>query len=151
MLALGGGGYFYIQKLQSDLETARANVERMKVAVETAEESIKTLQEDAQKMQELNSKLQTSLQEATAYGDDLRSKLQRHNLTVLAIKEPNQLEGKMNSATAKLWRELEKDTGGTGDTPLPSWLLSPESGTGNSNSNENRKDDSTSSQSPETN
>ena len=34
-LGLAGGGYLYVQKLQNDLETARANVAKMEVAVQT--------------------------------------------------------------------------------------------------------------------
>ena len=134
VLATGGVGYAYINKLQNDLETARANVAKMEVAVQTAEASIAALQENAARMQELNQSLQTDLQKAEAYGDDLRSKLSRHNLTALALKEPGQLEGKMNGATAKIWRELEKDTGGAGDTPLPSWLQRPNTGAESGNS-----------------
>ena len=129
VLATGGVGYLYVQKLQSDLETARENVAKMEIAVRTAEASLETLREDAARMQELNLQLSADLQQAEAYGDDLRSKLQRHDLTKMALEEPGQLEGKMNGATAKLWRGLEQDTGGAGDSPLPSWLQRPDAGT----------------------
>lgn len=134
VLATGGVGYMYVQKLQSDLETARANVAKMEVAVATAEASIATLQANAAKMAELNQNLQADLQKAEAYGDDLRQKLSRHNLTALALSKPGLLEGKMNGATAKLWRELEQDTGGTGDRRLPSWLQRSDSGAESSDS-----------------
>jgi len=149
VLATGGGGYLYIQKLQNDLQTARDNVAKMEVAVQTAEASIATLQANAAKMAELNNQLQTDLQKAEAYGDDLRGKLQRHNLTALALKEPGQLEGKMNGATAKLWRELEQDTGGAGDGPLPSWLQPSDTGTEDSNGNGRTDGNSTDSSSTE--
>lgn len=150
VLATGGVGYLYVQKLQSDLETARENVAKMEVAVRTAEASIATLQEDAIKMQELNLQLSADLQKAEAYGDDLRSKLQRHNLTALALKKPGQLEGKMNGATAKLWRELEKDTGGTGDSPLPSWLQHPDTRTESGDGDRSPEDNSSNGSTPET-
>ena len=151
VLATGGVGYLYVQKLQSDLETARANVARMEVAVQTAEASVKTLREDAAKMAELNNQLSADLQKAEAYGDDLRGKLQRHNLTAMALKEPGQLEGKMNGATAKLWREMEQDTGGAGDDPLPSWLQSNDAGTADSSGDGNSEDNSSDSRPSETN
>lgn len=151
VLATGGVGYLYVQKLQSDLETARANVARMEVAVQTAEASVKTLREDAAKMAELNNQLSADLQKAEAYGDDLRGKLQRHNLTAMALKEPGQLEGKMNGATAKLWREMEQDTGGAGDDPLPSWLQSPDTRTEGGDSDGDSENDSSDSSTSETN
>jgi hypothetical protein len=149
ILATGGVGYAYINKLQNDLETARSNVAKMEVAVQTAEASITTLRADAARMAAANLQLQTDLQKAEAYGDDLRSKLNRHNLTALALKEPGQLEGRMNGATAKLWRELEQDTGGTGDNPLPSWLRRSETGAGNTGSDGNTEDVSADSSSTE--
>jgi len=149
ILATGGVGYLYVQKLQNDLETARANVAKMEVAVQTAEASIKTLQEDTARIAAANLQLQTDLQKAEAYGDDLRQKLSRHNLTALALSKPGLLEGKMNGATAKIWRELEQDTGGAGDRPLPSWLRSSNSGTRNTSGDGDPEDNSTNSSSTE--
>ena len=149
ILATGSIGYFYVQKLQSDLQTARDNVAKMEVAVATAEASIETLQNSAAQMQALNQTLQSDLQKAEAYGDDLRGKLQRHNLTAMALAKPGLLEGKMNGATANLWRDLEQDTGGAGDRRLPSWLRSSDSGTRDTSGNGNTEDDSTDSSSTE--
>jgi hypothetical protein len=151
ILATGGLGYMYVQKLQTDLQTARANVARMEVAVATSEASIKMLQEDTAKVMALNNQLQSDLQKAEAYGDDLRQKLSRHNLTAMALSKPGLLEGSMNGATAKLWRELEQDTGGTGDSPLPSWLRRPtgQTGTTNTSGNGDKENNSPNSSAPE--
>ena len=125
---LGGVGYgtmWYYKDTQARIATLRENNAKLEVAVQTAEESINTLQDTMQQVAEANNKLQNELQKAEAYGDELQGKLRRHNLTALALKKPGLLEGKMNDATAKLWRDLEKDTGGTGDAPSPHWLQSP--------------------------
>ena len=106
LISLAGGGYLWIQKLQNDLETARANVAKMEVAVATAEESVRTLQADAQRMAELNTQLSTELQKAEQYGDELRATLQKHNLTYLATKKPGLIEQRMQDATNKLWDDL---------------------------------------------
>jgi uncharacterized protein HemX len=106
VIAAAGGGYLYVQKLQSDLETARANVAKMEVAVQTAEASVKTLQEDAVKMAALNQQLSADLQKAEKYGDELRSTLQKHNLTHLANKKPGLIQKRMQNATDKLWDDL---------------------------------------------
>jgi len=78
-LGIAGGGYMYVQKLQSDLETARANVAKMEIAVQTSEASLKLVQEESVRLGELNSTLQADLQKAEQYGDALRATLQRHN------------------------------------------------------------------------
>jgi len=61
ILATAGGGFLWIKKLQSDLETARANVARMEVAVQTSEASLKLVQEETVRLGELNGKLQNDL------------------------------------------------------------------------------------------
>ena len=141
LISLGGIGYWYITKLQSDLETARANVVRLESAIATSEESIKTLQGDMAKQMELNGKLQQDLQKAEAYSDALRSKFSRLDLVQDALKDPKNLEGRMNNATAKLWREFMAESGSPIERPLPHWVLDPakQSGAGKDNSDEGGK------------
>jgi len=130
-LGIAGGGYMYVQKLQSDLETARANVAKMEVAVQTAEASVKTLQAENVRIGELNGQLTSDLQKAEQYGDELRATLQRHNLTHLATKKPGLIERRMQGATNELWDDLESIT----DPNANSGMQQPETGTTNSNSN----------------
>lgn len=149
---LGGVGYgavAYYNDTQQRIQQLSENNAKLESAVATAEASLQTIQDDIQRVNELNSQLQSDLQKAEAYGDELRNKLRQHDLTALAIKKPGLLEGKMNGATAKLWRELEGDTGGSGDRPLPEWLQSDrEAGTGDQGSNPDRENNGT--DSPET-
>lgn len=142
--SVGYGAVWYYNDTQARIATLRENNVKLETALETSEASLETLKADMAKFQELNSKLQQELQQAEAYGDELRTKLREHNLTALAIRKPGLLEGKMNGATANLWRDITQDTGGSGDAALPDWLQSsPETGTGDQNSNEDREDNST--------
>ena len=131
ILGIAGGGYMYVQKLQSDLETARANVARMEVAVQTSEASLKLVQEETVRLGELNGKLQNDLQKAEQYGDELRSTLQRHNLTHLATKKPGLIEPRMQGATDELWKDLESIT----DPNANGGVQSTDSGTTDTSSN----------------
>jgi len=131
ILATAGGGFLWIKKLQSDLETARANVARMEVAVQTSEASLKLVQEETVRLGELNGKLQNDLQKAEQYGDELRATLQRHNLTHLATKKPGLIEPRMQGATDELWKDLESITS---NTPTGE-LQSTDSGTTDTSSN----------------
>jgi len=155
LASVGYAGVWYYQDTQARIATLRENNAKLEVAIETSEASLQTLQQDMAKFQELNNQLQTQLQKAEQYGDELQSKLRRHDLTALALKKPGLLEGKMNGATAKLWRDLEQDTGGTGDTPLPNWLqpepVQQPTGTGDQSSNQGREDNGTNGSTPETN
>src|SRR6056300_1248057 len=125
IMALSGVGYaakYYYDTTQATIATLRENNAKLEGAVETAEASIASLQQNAAKIQELNTQLHADLQKAEAYGDELRSKLSRLNLVQEALKDSLKLEGKMNGATANLWRGLMEDTGGNSDVPLPDWL-----------------------------
>ena len=129
LLAGAGGAYFYVQNLQSDLETARANVAKMEIAVQTSEASLKLERAETARLGELNNKLSNDLQKAEQYGDELRATLQKHNLTHLANKKPGLIEKRMQDATNKLWDDLESIT-----TPTPG-VLDVQDGTKDSNSN----------------
>jgi hypothetical protein len=128
VIATAGMGYVYVQKLQSDLQTARDNVAKMEVAVQVSEASIATLQADAVRSAELNANLQRELQTAERYGDELRATLQKHNLTALAQRKPGLIENRMQNATDSLWDDLRGVTD-------PNGVQQPETGTANSNSN----------------
>ena len=113
VIATAGMGYLYVQKLQSDLQTARENVAKMEVAVQISEDSIATLQADVVRNAELSATLQRELQKSEQYGDELRATLSKHNLTHLANKKPGPIEKRMQNATNKLWDNLESITSNT--------------------------------------
>ena len=131
IITAAAGGFFYVKKLQSDLETARANVAKMEVALETSENSLKLERAETVRLGELNLQLSSDLQKAEQYGDELRATLQKHNLTHLANKKPGLIEKRMQNATDKLWDDLESITG-----PNSNIGVQPtQTGTKDSNSN----------------
>lgn len=133
---LGGIGYsakYYYDTTQDTIAQLRENNVQLEIAVQTATESVATLQEDINKMAALNQGLQEDLQKAEAYGDELRGKLSRLDLVVEALKNAKTLEGKMNGATANLWRDFMGDTGNSNNYPLPGWLQPLTPRTGNKN------------------
>jgi FtsZ-binding cell division protein ZapB len=141
---VGYGAKYYYDSTQATIATLRENNAKLETAIEISEASIEALQQDMAKFQELNSKLQQDLQAAEAYGDELQGKLNRMDLVQDAIKDAKTLEGKMNGATAKLWRGIIEDTGGDASRPLPDWLqpLQPGPGAGDQGSDQDRKDNS---------
>ena len=129
LLAGAGGAYFYVQNLQKNPEIARANVAKMEIAVQTSEASLKLERAETARLGELNNKLSNDLQKAEQYGDELRSTLQKHNLTHLANKKPGLIEKRMQDATNKLWDDLESITA------PDNRMLDAQTGTTDSNSN----------------
>jgi len=141
------GAKYYYDSTQATIATLRENNAKLETAVEISEASIEMLQEDMAKFQELNQQLQADLQAAEAYGDELQSKLNRLDLVQDALRDAEQLEGKMNGATAKLWRGIIEDTGGDPNRPLPNWLQpSEQPRTGDQSGNQGGEDNSTDSE-----
>ena len=149
---LGGiayGAKYYYDTTQNTIATLRDNNAKLEVAVDTAQASVETLQGDMVKLGKLNKSLQEDLQKAEQYGDELRAKLSKLDLVVEALKGSKSLEGKMNGATAKLWRDFMDDSGGNAERPLPSWLQSVPTGTGGQSSNQSGEGTNTNSSSTE--
>jgi len=151
--SVGYGAVAYYKDSQQRIATLQENNAKLETALETSEASIEALQQDMERFAEANKKLQADLQKAEAYGDDLRNKLRQLDLVQDAIKDPEKLQGKMNGATANLWRDIEKDTGGSGDKPLPDWLqpqpVEQSAGAGNQSGDESREDSSAEGRTPE--
>jgi FtsZ-binding cell division protein ZapB len=139
VMAVAGIGYgakYYYDTTQATIATLRENNVKLEGAVKTAEASLALLQDNIVKLSKLNKNLQADLQKAEAYGDELRVKLNRLNLVQEALRDAKVLEGKMNGATAKLWRNLMDDTGNPNEYDLPSWLQPLPAGTRDQNSDE---------------
>jgi len=133
---LGYGAKYYYDTTQNTIATLRENNVRLENAVETAEASLELVKDNMEKVTELNTQLQQDLQKAEAYGDELRGKLSRMNLVVEALRDSKVLEGKMNGATANLWRDFMSNTGNTNQYDLPSWLQRNPAGTRDQSGNE---------------
>lgn len=149
---LGGVGYaakYYYDTTQNTIKVLRENNAQLEVAVDTAQASVETLQGDIVKMATLNQSLQQDLQKAEAYSDELRGKLSRLDLVVEALKDSKILEGKMNGATANLWRDFMDDSGNSNEYPLPVWLQQSNAGTTDKDSNEDRENSDTDSRQTE--
>ena len=145
LASFGYGAYWYYNDTQQRIATLRENNAQLEVAVQTANASVDTLRADVAKIGKLNNQLQAQLQKAEEYGDELRGKLSRLNLVVEALKDAKVLEGKMNGATAKLWRGFMEDTGNSSEFPLPDWLRRETPGAGDQDGSQGGEDNSTSS------
>tara|TARA_B100000085_G_scaffold284435_1_gene317528 strand:+ start:1399 stop:1896 length:498 start_codon:yes stop_codon:yes gene_type:complete len=144
---LGGVGYGawqYYNDTQQRIQTLAENNAKLETALETSEKSIDAMREQAAQTAVLTKKLQEDLQKAEQYGDNLRTRLRQLDLLADAIADAKNLEGRMNGATAKLWREIMGETGNSAgsSTDLPFWLQS-KTGSGSKNSNDSTESNST--------
>ena len=113
LIVLSGVGYgaiSYYNDTQERLATLRDNNAKLEVANKSKEEALKTIQSNVEKTNKLNKELQGRLQNAEVYQDELRKKLQKHDLTRLSEKKPGLVEKKINEGTQKLFNDFESIT-----------------------------------------
>tara|TARA_Y100000996_G_scaffold410817_1_gene393835 strand:- start:644 stop:1021 length:378 start_codon:yes stop_codon:yes gene_type:complete len=113
LLVLSGVGYgaiSYYNDTQERIATLRDNNAKLEVANKSKEEALKTIQSNVEKTNKLNKELQGRLQNAEVYQDELRRKLQKHDLTRLSEKKPGLVEKKINEGTQKLFNDFESIT-----------------------------------------
>ena len=85
---VGYGAYAYYQDTQQRIATLQQNNAKLETVAKQNETTINSLQESQEKFANLNLELQGKLDEAEKYGDELRKKLHKHDLTRLSIKKP---------------------------------------------------------------
>ena len=107
---VGYGAYAYYQDTQQRIATLQTNNAKLETVAKTNELTITSMQKNQEKFATLNKDLQMKLNEAEEYGDDLRKKLHKHNLTRLSIKKPGLIEKRINDGTKKLFKSIESLT-----------------------------------------
>lgn len=114
--SMGSGALWYYKDTQSTIATLRDNNTQLQAVAETNQNTIESLEKDFQFAQENMLALQERAKEAEAYQDELSAKLRRHDLTVLTMQKPGLIEKRVNNATAKIFTQLEEDSGNKPDT-----------------------------------
>ena len=104
------GAYAYYHDTQQRIKTLQENNAKLETVAKANELTINSLQESQEKFATLNNELQTKLNLALNYGDDLRKKLHKHDLTRLSIKKPGLIEKRINDGTNKLFDSIESVT-----------------------------------------
>ena len=107
-MLLGFGGYYWLTEKR--LTTLTENNAKLSIANQTNQQTIDKLSEDFEKQQVLNKELGIKLKASEAYGDNLAKKLREHDLTMLTLRKPGLIERRVNSATAKILKDLESST-----------------------------------------
>jgi len=110
ILATCGGIYFYYTDTQNRLQLAAEEVALHKVVADSQTAAIRTLTKTAEKQQKIVLDLSNSLEEANIDINELRKKLNNHDLTKLATAKPGLIETRINNATQNLFNDLESIT-----------------------------------------
>ena len=98
-----------INDTQQRIKTLQENNAKLETVAKTNELTINSLQESQERFATLNNELQVKLDEKQ-YGDNLRKKLHKHDLTRLSIKKNGLIEKRINDGTKKLFDNIESVT-----------------------------------------
>ena len=105
------GAYAYYNDTQQRIKTLQENNAKLETVAKTNELTINSLQESQERFATLNNELQVKLDEGEQYGDNLRKKLHKHDLTRLSIKKFFWINRKrINDGTKKLFDNIESVT-----------------------------------------
>lgn len=104
------GAWYEYRDMQQRIAILRENNAKLETVAKANAEALEEVTAFANQMEASNLELQANLQKAEAYKDDLLSKFQKHNLTKLSLKKPGLIEGRINSATKKVFDDIESLT-----------------------------------------
>ena len=103
-------GLLYYRDTQKRISTLQQNNAKLEVAVESKEAALNEMTANFEKQTRLNKELSGKLEDAEKDQDDLRSKLQKHDLTRLSIGKPGMMEKRIKDDTKKLFSDFESIT-----------------------------------------
>ena len=104
------GGWYYYKDTQERIQILTENSAKLEIAAKTQKQTINTLVADAKKYQQLNKELNSNLEHANDYKNNLIAKLRKHDLTRLSQQKPGLVEKKINNGTKKLFKSFESIT-----------------------------------------
>ena len=112
--AMSSGVYFYftttqhkIQKLTSNIATLESNNKQLQTAINKSNETVDYLQNSYKQIQDQYNMAQADLQNIRSQNDELKQKLGKHELGVLAENKPYLVEKIINTASKKANRCFE--------------------------------------------
>lgn len=107
IIGAASGGVYYMQKRIENLASLNAQLVQKNESLIT---TVDFLQKSAKEQEERINNLTIDLQNADEGLVELRKILADHDLTRLAIEKPGLIANRVNSATKKIFEELENDT-----------------------------------------
>ena len=134
LLAGAGGGYLYVQKLQKDNATLKANQIKLESAVEDQKAVIESQAEDFKKIRSTLTKIEQENNKLKKDKQDLSKRLGKHDIGNLAENKPGLVERIINGASKSAARCVEIASGsplteeelnGTPNRECPSFWPSP--------------------------
>ncbi|MAI37483.1 hypothetical protein [Alteromonas sp.] len=104
------GAYTEYKDMQNRIATLRDNNAKLETVAKANMEALEKASAHAAQMESQNLALQSNLQKAEEYKDQLLGKFQKHDLSLLSLKKPGLIERRVNNATKKVFDDIERLT-----------------------------------------
>lgn len=104
------GGYMFVNNMQQKIVDQAAVIGVQERALTETTDTLNELVVAIERQKILNIELNTNLQQAEEYADDLRGKLIEHDLETLAQQKPELIERIINNATNQVFDDLRRIT-----------------------------------------
>lgn len=110
VLGIGGAGYWYFTWSQDRIEILAKENTSLNTTVSSLETELETVRSNVEQARRQRVELARQIEIAEDYQRELIGKLQRHDLTRLALAKPGLIQTRINDATFQIFRDLESIT-----------------------------------------
>tara|TARA_Y100000389_G_scaffold129456_1_gene126930 strand:+ start:4475 stop:4849 length:375 start_codon:yes stop_codon:yes gene_type:complete len=110
VLAVAGGGLYYVKKLQYENELLKVNQIKLEESIGEQKEVITMQKESYEKIMVANSDLSKAVKELNSAKATLQKKLADHDINYLAVQKPGLIERIVNKGTKDVLNDIENIT-----------------------------------------
>lgn len=110
VLAVAGGGLYYVQKLKHENEVLKVNQVKLEESITEQQEVIAMQKESYEKIMVANTELTSKVKELNGAKAELQKKLADHDINFLAVQKPGLIERIVNKGTKDVLNDIENIT-----------------------------------------
>lgn len=110
VLAVAGGGLYYVKKLQYENELLKVNQIKLEESIGEQKEVITMQKESYEKIMVANADLSSTVKELNGAKKELQKKLADHDINYLAVQKPGLIERIVNKGTKDVLNDIENIT-----------------------------------------
>ena len=110
VLAVAGGGLYYVKKLQFGNELLKVNQVKLEESITEQQEVITMQKQSYEKIMVANNELSGKVKELNGAKAELQKKLADHDINYLAVQKPGLIERIVNKGTKDVLNDIENIT-----------------------------------------
>ena len=110
VLAVAGGGLYYVQKIQHENEILKVNQVKLEESITEQQEVIAMQKKSYDEIMVANNELSDKVKELNGAKAELQKKLADHDINYLAVQKPGLIERIVNKGTKDVLNDIENIT-----------------------------------------